>query len=167
MKDLVVRKSGLPEKAASRQQNKTKPRPYGLTYRIWGIGWCIIIIFLANRHNKYTQEGGYGSVPSWFPHCQCRYSHHTCMCHKYHVKHTSKRCNIDRLKMFTTVKKYILVPSEWGKTRKTWIFFHRNLSAFASSGSKAQYVCIVYWIEVNLKNLKTTLINRTRLRTKS
>jgi len=28
------------------------------------------------------------------------------------------------------------------------------------------YVCIVYWIEVNLKNLKTTLINRTRLRTK-
>ena len=28
------------------------------------------------------------------------------------------------------------------------------------------YVCIVYWIEVNLKILKTTLINRTRLRTK-
>jgi len=26
--------------------------------------------------------------------------------------------------------------------------------------------CIVYWIEVNLKNLKTILINRTRLRTK-
>ena len=28
------------------------------------------------------------------------------------------------------------------------------------------YVCIVYWIEVHLKILKTTLINRTRLRTK-
>ena len=28
-----------------------------------------------------------------------------------------------------------------------------------------EYVCIVYWIEVNLKILKTTLINRTRLRT--
>ena len=27
-------------------------------------------------------------------------------------------------------------------------------------------VCIIYWIEVNLKILKTTLINRTRLRTK-
>jgi len=33
--------------------------------------------------------------------------------------------------------------------------------------STPYYVCIVYWIEVNLKNLKTTLINRTRLRTKS
>jgi len=28
------------------------------------------------------------------------------------------------------------------------------------------YVCIVYWIEVNLKILKTTLINRTWLSTK-
>jgi len=28
------------------------------------------------------------------------------------------------------------------------------------------YVCIVYWIEVNLKILKITLINRTRFRTK-
>ena len=28
------------------------------------------------------------------------------------------------------------------------------------------YVCIVYRIEINLKNLKTTLINRTLLRTK-
>jgi len=27
-------------------------------------------------------------------------------------------------------------------------------------------LCIVYWIKVNLKNLKTTLINHTRLRTK-
>ena len=32
--------------------------------------------------------------------------------------------------------------------------------------STPYYVCIVYWIKVNLKNLKTTLINRTRLRTK-
>ena len=30
----------------------------------------------------------------------------------------------------------------------------------------SMYVCIVYWIEVKLKNLKTTLINHTRLRTK-
>jgi len=28
------------------------------------------------------------------------------------------------------------------------------------------YVCIVYRIEVNLKNLKTNLVNHTRLRTK-
>jgi len=28
------------------------------------------------------------------------------------------------------------------------------------------FVCIVDWIEVNLKNLKTTLINHSRLRTK-
>ena len=32
--------------------------------------------------------------------------------------------------------------------------------------SRLPRVCIVYWIEVNLKNLKTTLINHTRLRTK-
>ena len=37
---------------------------------------------------------------------------------------------------------------------------------FVSFNIEKAYVCIVYWIEVNLKILKTTLINRTRLRTK-
>jgi len=27
-----------------------------------------------------------------------RYCHHSCMCHKYHIKHKSKECNLDRLK---------------------------------------------------------------------
>ena len=35
---------------------------------------------------------------------------------------------------------------------------HENLAV--------SYLCIVYWIEVNLNNLKTTLINHTRFRTK-
>ena len=32
--------------------------------------------------------------------------------------------------------------------------------------TECRYVCIVYWIEVKLKNLNITLIIRTRLRTK-
>ena len=43
---------------------------------------------------KYTQEIGHGSVPGLCPHCQCRYHHHTCLCPKYHGKHTSKQCKV-------------------------------------------------------------------------
>jgi len=48
-------------------------------------------------------------------------------------------------------------------------FLRRSLllsSRLTNSKVKLLYVRIVYWIEVNLKNLKTTLINRTQLRTK-
>jgi len=31
-----------------------------------------------------------------------RYCHHRIMCHKYHVKHISKQCNLDRLKSGST-----------------------------------------------------------------
>jgi len=54
--------------------------------------------FEQNRHSMYTQQIGNGSVPEWCLNCRCRYRHHTNMCHKYHVKHTSKQCNPDRLK---------------------------------------------------------------------
>ena len=46
----------------------------------------------------YTEQIEYGSVPGWCPHCRCRYRHHTFMCRTYHIKHTSKQCNLDRLK---------------------------------------------------------------------
>ena len=46
----------------------------------------------------YTQQVGYGSVPGWCRHWRCRYRHHTFMCHKYHVSHTSKQCRLERLK---------------------------------------------------------------------
>ena len=54
--------------------------------------------FGQNRHSKYTQHVVYGSVPGWCPQCQCSYHHNIFMCHKYHVKHTSKQCNLDCLK---------------------------------------------------------------------
>jgi len=38
------------------------------------------------------------SVPGCCCHYRCRYCHHTFLCHKYHIKHTSKQCNLDRLK---------------------------------------------------------------------
>jgi len=44
------------------------------------------------RPRPFKQDG-YGGVPGCWA---CR--HRTFMCHKYHVKHTSKQCNIDRLK---------------------------------------------------------------------
>jgi len=31
-----------------------------------------------------------------------RYCHHSIMCHKYHVKHISKQCSLDRLKSGST-----------------------------------------------------------------
>jgi len=46
----------------------------------------------------HTEQDGYGGVPGWCTHCQCRHPHHTFMCHKYHVKHTSKPFNPDCLK---------------------------------------------------------------------
>ena len=66
-------------------------------YWIRGNCWHIIIIFLANRHSMYTGQDGYGVVPEWCTHCQCRYRQHTFMCHKFHVKHT-KQFNIDCVK---------------------------------------------------------------------
>ena len=55
-------------------------------------------IIRENSHSRYTQQVWYGSVPGWYPHCQCRYCHHTFMRYKHHVKNTSKQCCLDRLK---------------------------------------------------------------------
>ena len=47
-----------------------------------------------------TGEFGYGGVPGCCVdlYVGTRYCHHIFMCHKYDVKHTSKQCNLDRLK---------------------------------------------------------------------
>jgi len=59
----------------------------------------------------YIQQVGNGSVPEWCPHWRCRYRHHTFMCRKYHVKHTCKQGNLDRL--------FVCLFVCWNKTRKT------------------------------------------------
>jgi len=40
-------------------------------------------------HNK----SGIVAYQRWYPHWRCKYRHHFFMCHKYHVKHTSKQYN--------------------------------------------------------------------------
>jgi len=60
------------EKAASRQQNKTKPRQYGLSYR--GLGKCgrVVIIFVG-KHTQYI-HGSRGRWPHTFRK-QAQYRH--------------------------------------------------------------------------------------------
>jgi len=46
--------------------------------------------FQGEQAQRYPQQIGYGSVPGWCRHWQCRYCHHIFMCHK----HTSKQCKV-------------------------------------------------------------------------
>jgi len=56
-------------------------------------------VFSKTGTASTSQQVGYGSVPGWwYRHWRRKYRHHTFMCHKYHVRHTSKQCNLDRLK---------------------------------------------------------------------
>jgi len=58
-----------------------------------------------NRHSTYAEEDGYG-WNNWVVYTPCvwpRYYHHTFICHKYHVNHTCKQCNLDRLNKIGSV----------------------------------------------------------------
>jgi len=44
-----------------------------------------------------TDQDGYGGVPGCCVDPACGYHHQTCICRKWHVKHTFKQCNLDRL----------------------------------------------------------------------
>ena len=71
----------------------------------------------------YTEEDGYGVVPGWYTHCQCRYWHHIFMCHKYHVKCTTKQYNLDRSR-----DKQDSLENEWVRaphSGECWFFFSR------------------------------------------
>ena len=61
-------------------------------------------------------------------------------------------------------------PKPKPKTELNWSVIRSELPCYGPFcgrwDSECSYVCVVYWTEVNLKILKTTFINRTRLRTK-
>jgi len=95
MSDLVDRDRELLVKLAT--LNKTRPHT-----RFGEIVDTSSSYFEQHRQSMYTKHVLYGSVPGWCSQFRCRYSHHIFMCHKYHVKHTSKQCNLDSWKSIST-----------------------------------------------------------------
>ena len=80
--------------------------------------------FWQNRHSMYTEQDGYGGVHGWCTHYPCRYQHHTFMCYKYDIEHTSKQCNLDRLKSGlkrnTNETTICAVPAHAPQTKVLW-----------------------------------------------
>jgi len=74
----------------------------------------------------------YGSVSGWCLHCQCRYHHHTLMCHKYHDKHTSKQCKVtDRTVWRRTMDVRTAVS---GTAPRRQAFYHRSQLSLYKQG---------------------------------